>query len=90
MMAQMNGFVLILILLLILILILLIVVTIIVSPKHLLTSPLPATLSTIFLKIQRYKEPILHGLCSLGYAARAVLRTFGDNDAARFKAMKCR
>ena len=37
-----------------------------------------------------FKEPILHGLCSLGHAARACLSAFGDNDPANFKALKLR
>ena len=37
-----------------------------------------------------FKEPILHGLCSLGFATRAVLGAYGDNDAANFKALSLR
>lgn len=37
-----------------------------------------------------FPEPILHGACTLGMCARAVLRTYGDNDPARFKAYKVR
>ncbi len=37
-----------------------------------------------------FKAPILHGLCSLGVAGHAVLRTYCGYDAARFKSLKLR
>jgi len=37
-----------------------------------------------------FDRPILHGLCTFGFAARAVLKTFGDDDPARFKSIRTR
>lgn len=37
-----------------------------------------------------FDRPILHGLCSFGYAARAVLHHFCDSDAAKFKGIRAR
>ncbi len=37
-----------------------------------------------------FKAPILHGLCTLGIAGHAVLRTYCDYDASRLKAFKLR
>jgi 3-hydroxyacyl-CoA dehydrogenase/3a,7a,12a-trihydroxy-5b-cholest-24-enoyl-CoA hydratase len=37
-----------------------------------------------------YDRPILHGLCTLGFAARAVLKTFGGHDPARFQSICAR
>lgn len=37
-----------------------------------------------------YERPILHGLCTFGFSARAVLSAFGNNDPARLKSIKAR
>lgn len=37
-----------------------------------------------------FKAPILHGLCTLGVAGHAVLKTYCDYDTARFKSLKLR
>ncbi|KAI6209072.1 Maoc-1 [Aphelenchoides besseyi] len=43
-----------------------------------------------FAKMGGFKQPILHGMCTLGVSTRAVLRDFGANDARNFRAVKAR
>merc|ERR1712000_689230 len=37
-----------------------------------------------------FETPILHGLCTFGYAGRAAIAAFADNDANRFKSITVR
>ena len=37
-----------------------------------------------------FSNPILHGLCSFGYAARHVLQQYASNDVSKFRAIKGR
>merc|ERR1712137_774657 len=38
----------------------------------------------------RFDRPILHGMCSYGFAARAVIKTYCQNDASRFTGIQAR
>ena len=37
-----------------------------------------------------FRGPILHGLCTLGFAARALLRVVCDDDPSAFRSVDCR
>lgn len=50
----------------------------------------PLHIDTEFAGIGGFPQPILHGLCTFGVAAKQVLKTFGDGNPAAVKSIKVR
>jgi len=52
--------------------------------------PTRYTLTPILPEWEVFRGPLLHGLCTYGYAPRAILHSACDRDTARFKEFKAR
>jgi acyl dehydratase len=50
----------------------------------------PLHIDPEFAAMAGYDRPIIHGLCTFGFAGRAVLRTYCENDPERFKSIRAR
>jgi len=50
----------------------------------------PLHVDPTIAQMNGFSEPILHGLCTLGFATRAVLKYCADNDPARFRSVRLR